>query len=216
MQHLSSFSTSRKLAFASSKGSVTLLLSYNKDFNKFPNVFLNKEPLTLNKNPKTLSVTFDPTLCFAAHCKSPADKARHRIDVMKALAGSSSVQSKETLTLTYKALIRSYLARASSTWAHAASKTSINYMQVTQNRPLRVIIDSTLMSSTAHLHTEVEILKSQTTTLTSRFLISTYRLHHSHQFYHSYSPPRQVRQPILIAFKGNTRLFNRPKPVTKS
>ena len=125
-----------------------LAFAYNTDFNKFPNVFFNKKPLPL-KNPKILWVTFDPTLCFAAHCKRPADKARHSIGVMKELAGSSSVQSKETLILTYKALIRFYLDWASPAWAHAASKTSTDYLQVTQNQALHVIIDSTLMSSTS-------------------------------------------------------------------
>ena len=105
------------------------------------------------KNPKILGVTFDPTLCFAAHYKGSADKARRRIGVLKALAGSSWGQTKETLLLTYKASIRPILD-----YAYPASKTSINHLQVSQNQALRVITGSTLMSSTAHLHSEVEIL----------------------------------------------------------
>ena len=105
LHHIFNFFTSRKLFFASSKGSVTLFSSYNKDFYKTPCVLLNNEPLPLNKNPKTLGVTFDPTFCFAAHCKRSADKARRRRGVLKALAGSFWGQTKETLLLTYKALI---------------------------------------------------------------------------------------------------------------
>ena len=54
---------------------VLLKISYpffivqKKDFNKTPSVLLNNEPLPPNKNPKILGVTFDPSLCFAAHCK---------------------------------------------------------------------------------------------------------------------------------------------------
>ena len=136
--HLFSFFTSRKLSFASSKGSITLFSSYNKDFNKIPSVLLNNDPRPPNKNPNILGVTFDPTLCFAAHCKRSADQARGRIGVLKALAGSSWEQTKETLLLTYKALIRPISDYASPAWSHAASKTSINHLQVTQNQAPRL------------------------------------------------------------------------------
>ena len=61
------------------------------------------------------------------------------------------------------------------------------------------------MSSTAHLHTEVEILNvsNHHTLLISQFFkISSYRPHHPKIFYDSHpKPPRQVRQSVLSAFK---------------
>ena len=127
LHHLFNFFTSRKLSFASSKGSVTLFSSSNKDFNRTPRVLLNNEPFPPNKNPKILGVPY-----ALLHTKRSTDKARRRLGVLKALAGSSWGQTKETLLLTYKALIRPILDYASPAWSHAASKTSINDLQVTQ------------------------------------------------------------------------------------
>ena len=119
-------------------------------------------------------MTFDPTLCFATHCKQSAEKARRRIGILKALAGSTWGHSKETLLLTFKALIRPILDYAAPAWSHASSNTSINCLQVAQNQSLRVVTGSNLMSSTAHLHSESEILtvKDHHTLLSSQFFLS--------------------------------------------
>ena len=210
LKRLYDFFTSRKLSFASSKGSVTLFSSYNKEFNKTPSVLLNNEALPLNKNPTILGVTFDPTLCFATHCKQSAEKARRRIGILKALAGSTWGHSKETLLLTFKALIRPILDYAAPAWSHASSNTSINCLQVAQNQSLRVVnfAGSNLMSSTAHLHSESEILtvKDHHTLLSSQFFISTYRSHHPINFIHSHSPPPRLLRPSIIScFKEDTQ-----------
>ena len=208
LKRLYDFFTSRKLSFASSKGSVTLFSSYNKEFNKTPSVLLNNEALPLNKNPTILGVTFDPTLCFATHCKQSAEKARRRIGILKALAGSTWGHSKETLLLTFKALIRPILDYAAPAWSHASSNTSINCLQVAQNQSLRVVTGSNLMSSTAHLHSESEILtvKDHHTLLSSQFFISTYRSHHPINFIHSHPPPPRLLRPSIIScFKEDTQ-----------
>ena len=70
-----------------------------------------------------------------------------------------------------------------------------------------MITGSTLMSSTAHLHIEVEILNvnKHHSNLNSQFLVSTYCLHHPNHFYPSYpKPPGQIRQLILSALKDDT------------
>ena len=87
-----------------------------------------------------------------------ANRVSKRNNVLKALAGTNWGQQKITLLLTYKALGRSISNHASPVWSIIASDTSLEEIQHTQNKALRIITDSHKMSSIDHLHSETKML----------------------------------------------------------
>ena len=65
--------------------------------------------LDLDRNPTFLGVTFDPNFNFAQHSKAVAAKARTKLALLRAMAGSTWGTRKETLLVTSKGLIKSTL-----------------------------------------------------------------------------------------------------------
>jgi hypothetical protein len=73
---------------------------------------------------------------------------------MKALAGTTFGQYKETLLLTFKCLIRPLIDFGSAIYYPNASKTSIKMLQTVQNSTLRIATSNHMMASIEHLHAE--------------------------------------------------------------
>ncbi|KAF2348773.1 Reverse transcriptase domain [Trinorchestia longiramus] len=63
--------------------------------------------LTHCRSPKILGITFNPHFTFTPHINTICERAQHRLNILKALAGSFWGPQKETIILTYKALINS-------------------------------------------------------------------------------------------------------------
>ena len=61
------------------------------------------------RNPKTLRATIDNQLNFNEHCTKTCDKLQKRNNVLKKLAGTTWGCSKETLSVTYKAIGKKFL-----------------------------------------------------------------------------------------------------------
>ncbi|KAF2344063.1 Reverse transcriptase domain [Trinorchestia longiramus] len=70
-----------------------------------PHVTWEGTDLTHCRSPKILAITSDLHFPFTLHINTICERARYRLNILKALAGSSWGQQKETITLTYKALI---------------------------------------------------------------------------------------------------------------
>ncbi|KAF2359541.1 hypothetical protein FHG87_009713, partial [Trinorchestia longiramus] len=97
-------------------------------------------------------ITFDLHFTFTRHINTIYDRAGHRLSILKALAGSSWGQQKETIILTYKALINSIVTYTAPIWFPNASPSSIAKLQTIQNTALRIASGSHKMASTSHLH----------------------------------------------------------------
>ena len=93
------------LDISPSKSSVTLFSPSTHEHKYHPQVFINGVLLPLSQNPKLLGVTLDPLFTFSPHVCAVAKKARERIKVLKALSGTSWGQDKETMLITYKAIL---------------------------------------------------------------------------------------------------------------
>ena len=93
-------------------------------------------------------------LPFNNHSKYVAERVSGRNNILKALAGTSWGQQKETLRMTYKVV-------GSSIINYAAPVLESNYrkIQYTQNEALRITTGCHKMSSIDHLHTGAEMLK---------------------------------------------------------
>ena len=113
--------------------------------------------LPLEKHSKILGVFFDPSVNFAEHCKRTSATAAFNTSILMTLSGTSSGQSKETLRVTFKALVRPILDHVSPAWSHFASITTLNKPQTVTDIALSVITRCSKMSATKHLHSECKL-----------------------------------------------------------
>ena len=82
-----------------------------------------------------------------------------RNNILKALAGTSWGQQKETLLMTYKTVGRSIINYAAPVWSTNLHDTNYRNTQYTQNEALKIATDCHKMSSVDHLHVEAKMLK---------------------------------------------------------
>ena len=71
----------------------------------------------------------DPSISFHKHCNYVSDRIDKRNNMLKALAGSSWGQDKETLLMTYNALGKSIANYAAPVWSTNASDSSFKKIQ---------------------------------------------------------------------------------------
>jgi len=95
---------------------------------------------------------------FTPYCHAQAAKVRARNNILKAVAGTSWGQQKETIILTYQALGRSVIDYAASVWAPVINDTTWKYLQTSQNEALQIATGCHKMAHTDHLHTETKLL----------------------------------------------------------
>ena len=152
------WATEKELQISTQKSTATLFTPETRQGRLHPLIPVNEDLLPLERNPKILGVTFDPHFHFHKHVEAIEEKAKQRLSILKALTGTTWGQQKETLIVTYKALIDSLFSYAAPVWYTNASMTSIRKLQLIQNSALRVATGSLMMSSIDHLHMEAEIL----------------------------------------------------------
>ena len=128
-----------------------------------PRIFIENSHLPLVKCPRILGVYLDPSLSFNKHSQYVAERVSGRNNILKALAGTSWGQQKETLLMTYKAVGRSIINYAAPVWSPNLHDANYRKIQYTQNEALRIATGCHKMSSIDHLHTEAEMLKVRIT-----------------------------------------------------
>ena len=116
---------------------VTLFTLDKYQFQMHSNITLEDTHLPLERSSKILEVIMDPSLSFHKHCNNVSDRIDKRNNMLKALAGSSWGQDKETLLLTYNALGKSIASYAAPVWSTNTSASSIKKIQTAQNAALR-------------------------------------------------------------------------------
>ena len=118
-----------------------------------PSIGLGRQTTT-----KTTTVYLDTSLSFNKHSGYVVERVSSRNNILKALAGASWGQQKETLLMTYKAVGRSIINYAAPVWS-----TNYRHIQYTQNEALRIATGCHKMSSVDHLHVEAIMLKVRDT-----------------------------------------------------
>ena len=79
------------------KYTVTLFTPDNYQHKIHPQVFIKNKLVKLDKNPKLLCIVFDAMHSFTSQVNSTVIKAKKKVNVMKALAGTTWGQDNETL-----------------------------------------------------------------------------------------------------------------------
>ena len=106
-----------------------------------------------------LGVYLDTSLSFNKHNGYVAERVSSRNNILKALAGTSWWQQKETLLMAYKAGGKSIINYASPVWNTILCDTNYINIQYTQNEALMIATGFHKMSNVDHLHVEAEMLK---------------------------------------------------------
>ena len=158
MNSLTAFLSDHSLNISADKSTVTLFTSDPAQANFHPQVLINDNLLPLARTPKILGVTFDTFFTFHHHTKAVTTKMNKRNNILKALAGTTWGQQKETLTLTYKAISRSIADYAIPIWAASTKKTGFDKRQTSQNTALRIATGCHKMPAVDHLHQEINVL----------------------------------------------------------
>ena len=103
-----------------------------------PRILIEDTRLPLVQCPKILGVHMDTSLSFNKHSSHVAERVSGRNNILKALAGTSWRQQKETLLMTYKAVGRSIINYAAPVWSTNLRDTNYKNIQYTQNEAVRI------------------------------------------------------------------------------
>ena len=119
------------LLISAPKSTVTLFTPDKHKFQMHPDITLEDTQLPLERSPtKILGLIMDPCLSFHKHYNYVSDRIDKRNNMLKALAGSSWGQDKDTLLLTYNALGKSIAS-------YAEPVSSFKKIQTAHNAALR-------------------------------------------------------------------------------
>ena len=118
---------------------------------------INNTALPMATHPNVLCLTFDPKLTYNTHIHNIAVQAHKPQQMIKTVTTTGWGKQKETLMVTYKAVMRTALDYVSSIW-YLASSTSIHKRQVMQNSALRTVSVCTPDTNIQHRHDETLIL----------------------------------------------------------
>ena len=216
MSDLDRWVESKGLALAPEKSTVSLFTPDTHQSHHHPQVLLRGTHLKLDRHPTILGVTFDPHFTFSQHSKTIAAKARSKLALLKATAGSTWGASKEVLTTTFKGLIKSVLNYAAPVWAPNMSASSFARLQRVQNAALRIITGCLSASPINHLHEEVMELpvEPHANLLGAQFLAMALQpTHCSFPLVNSSPGPRHMKHtlstkymPIVSPFLSNGSL----------
>ena len=159
---------------------VTLFTSNRHESRYHPEVSLNQVRLKLDKCPKILGVIFDTHFSFAKHVEAILAKAKKRLQLLKALAGTNWGHSKETLLATYKAILQPLFTFAAPIWYPNTHSSHIDKLQRIQTAAMRILTGNHGIVTVSHLQWETKLLPIDLhlRMLCQQFTASALRPHH--------------------------------------
>ena len=159
LDEITAYLNDNSLLISAPKSSVTLFTPDTHQAKTHPRILIEDSRLPLVQCPKILGVHMDTSLSFNKHSSHVAERVSGRNNILKALAGTSWGQQKETLLMTYKAVGRSIINYAVPVWSTNLRDTNYRNIQYTQNEALRISTGCHKISSVDHLHAEANMLK---------------------------------------------------------
>ena len=152
LEEITAYLKDNSLLISAPKSTVTLFSPDPHQAKTHPRILIEDSHLKRVQCPKILGVYLDTSLSFNKHSGYVAERVSSINNILKALAGTSWGQQKETLLMTYKAVRRSIINYAAPVWSTNLRDTNYRNIQYTQNEALR-------MSSVNHIHVEAKMLK---------------------------------------------------------
>ena len=156
LEEIIAYLKDNSLLISAPKSTVRLFSPYPHQAKTHPRILIEDSQLPLAQCLKILGVYLDTSLSFNKHSGYVAERVSSRNNILKALAGTSWGQQKETLLMTYKAVGRSIINYAAPVWSTNLRDTNYRNIQYTQNDALRITTGCHKMSSVDHLHVEAK------------------------------------------------------------
>ena len=129
LEEITAYLKDNSLLISAPKSSVTLFTPDTHQAKTHPRILIEDSRLPLVQCPKILGVHMDTSLSFNKHSNHVAERVSGRNNILKALAGTSWGQQKETLLMTYdKAVWRSIINYAAPVWSTTLRDT--NYRNI--------------------------------------------------------------------------------------
>lgn len=194
----------RNLIISTTNSTVSLLTPHAAQSQLHPQIYIDNQFLPLERQPKILGLTFDTHLTFTPHTKASVDRCQRRNNILKSLAGSSWGQQKETLIVSYKAVVRPVLEYGAPVWAPILADSNWARLQRVQNAALRTVTGCHQMASIDHLHQEARILpiRQHSNMLAAQFALSCHlEGHPCRSLTTAPPPPRQMKHTIFSKFE---------------
>ena len=159
LEEITAYLKDNPLLLSAPKYSVTLLIPDPHQAKIHPKILIEDSQLPLVQCQNILAVYLDTSLSLNKHSGYVAERVSSINNILKALAGTSWGQQKETLLMTYKAVGRSIINYAALVWSTTLRHTNYINNQYTQNETMRIATGCHRISSVDHLHTEAKMLK---------------------------------------------------------
>ena len=117
LEEITAYLKANSLLISAPKSSVTLFTPDTHQAKTHPRILIEDSRLPLVQCPKILGVHMDTSLSFNRHSSHVEERVSGRNNILRALAGTSWGQQKETLLMTYKAVGRSIINYAAPIWS---------------------------------------------------------------------------------------------------
>ena len=218
LQNIYNWTQDNNLQLNPDKSTSTLFTPDPAEYSTQLQLHINNTPIPTIKNPKILGLTFDPKLTYSTHIKQLANNAKKTLNILKALTSTSWGKDKETLTLTYKTIIRPRLEYANTIFYPIASDTQIHKLQIIDNTAKRIITGCTNDTATTHLHNETHMLPiKQHFKLHASLLKQKSKLpnHPLHSLIHNDPPPRHMKNTIYNTNKYTYNINTDTEDITE-
>ena len=218
MKEVKKYLDERELLVAPEKSTVTLFSPDTKDYKIHPKVLISGELVALEHNPKLLGVTFDTMYTFSHHVTNTINKSKSKLNVLKAVAGSSWGQEKETMVMLYKTCLRSNLEYAATIWTPSICETNWTKLAVPENQGLKIAIGCLKMAHTDHIHQETLVLplRKHCRMLCKQFLAQCHLPGHPGAKHLNRPPDARNMKSTVLEYLPEVANFFHESPVSES
>ena len=199
---LAEWFSNRKLQISPAKSMATVFTTFGNEMSIELPIFILGNKVPTVKQPTYLGIKFDNLLTFRHHTEMIKARVQERNNILKALAGTSWGQDKETLTTTYKTISQSIINYGTPIYTPNLKETHWNSLQVAQNDALRIASGCVKKSPIDHLHNECKIMpvKDHCEMLSKQFLLNTQNPNHPNQINLQEKPSRITKDTLESRF----------------
>ena len=215
MKKVTEYLEERDLTVSPEKSTTTLFTPSTHEFKAEPEVYIKGEKVNLDRRPKLLGLVFDTMYSFTPHIDSAVSRAKSKLGILKALAGSSWGQDKETMITTYKTICRSTLEYGNQIWSPIIEESNWLKLQRVQSKALRIATGCLQMSSDSHLHQESKVLpvKDHCIMLGKQYVAACHQPGHPGQKNLQNLAGRNMKSSVMHNSNYITNLFADPTEV---
>ena len=125
LEEIIAYLKDKSLLISAPKSTVTLFSTDPHQAKTHPRILIEDSQLPLAQCLNILGVCLDTSLSFNKHSGYVAERLSSRNNILKALAGTSWGQQKETLLMTYKAGGRSIINYAAPVWEYKSTRHNL-------------------------------------------------------------------------------------------